>query len=151
MAGINRENDENVKLCNFGGTSQISGLDLALCLATDLHWHPAFCSVPSSLLQGYEVCKWGLIHSIHREAAWLRRNVRNRTAAIVKSTEGPNTENSEVIDPFSWMILAPIFGSINRGRWQTLQQSITSQWPRPNQYYEHCLRLGGFSNCGDKA
>ncbi len=50
-----------------------------------------------------------------------------RTISIVKSTASPNIEDREAIDPFSWVILTPVFGSINRG--DAMLRCITSQWP----------------------
>lgn len=73
------------------------------------------CTAPPSVLLGYEVCKWRVICFIHSGADRLYGDVCSRTISTVESTARPNIQDREPIDPFSWVILAPVSGFINRG------------------------------------
>lgn len=73
------------------------------------------CTAPPSVLLGYEVCKWRVICFIHSGADRLHGDVCSRTISTVESTARPNIQDRKPIDPFSWVILAPVSGFINRG------------------------------------
>lgn len=73
------------------------------------------CTAPPSVLLGYEVCKWRVICFIHSGADRLHGDVCSRTISTVESTARPNIQDRKPIDQFSWVILAPVSGFINRG------------------------------------